>query len=262
VDAATGVVLAAEALVRWHHPTRGLLAPGTFIALAEQTGAIRDIGRWVIGSACAALARWRSEGLVLERICVNVSPLQLSDQYFTSDLLAVLEHHGLDPSCLELEITETVAMEHTEELEAVFALLHSKGVGLALDDFGVGHSSLERLRRLPINTLKLDRTFVADLCTTTDVHPIIDTVLVLASNLGLVVVAEGVETACQAEYLRDAGCKELQGFAFARPMDEHALALSLLGPLRPAMCADADRCERERAGGAPSSASTACVMPA
>jgi len=246
VDAHTGEVVGAEALLRWHHPTRGILAPGIFIELAEQTGTIRDIGRWVIARSCAALAQWRLAGLDLRRVSVNVSPLQLSEATFASDVLATLAEHGIEPHSLELELTETQAMEHTDEIERVFAELNAQGVRLALDDFGVGHSSLERLRQLPITTLKIDRSFVADLCNSTQAHPIIDTVLVLAANLGLTVVAEGVETSCQADYLREAGCGKLQGFAFARPMDAGALARTCVASLQPSHCEEPVSCQRKR----------------
>jgi diguanylate cyclase (GGDEF)-like protein/PAS domain S-box-containing protein len=245
VAATSGHVVAAEALLRWNHPVRGVLAPGLFIDLAEQAGIIREMGRWVIAEACAALVTWRHQGMDLARVSVNVSPLQLRDPFFISDVLAAVALHGLEPGSLELEITETQAMEYTGELEVVFTRLREEGIRIALDDFGVGHSSLERLRGLPITTLKLDRTFVADLCTTSHVHPIIDTVLVLASNLRLDVVAEGVETSCQADYLREAGCQMLQGFAFARPMDAQAFSRSCAGVLMPDDCEDAGRCQRD-----------------
>ena len=245
VAATTGHVVAAEALLRWNHPVRGVLAPGLFIDLAEQAGIIREMGLWVIAEACAALVLWRQQGMDLARVSVNVSPLQLHDPSFISDLLATVALHGLEPGSLELEITETQAMEYTGELETVFTRLRDQGVRIALDDFGVGYSSLERLRGLPITTLKLDRTFVADLCTTSHVHPIIDTVLVLASNLHLDVVAEGVETSCQANYLQAAGCQLLQGFAFARPMDVQSFSSSCAGVLIPDDCEDAGRCQRD-----------------
>ncbi|HET6351785.1 MAG TPA: EAL domain-containing protein [Coriobacteriia bacterium] len=238
VDASTGRVVAAEALLRWRHPERGMLQPSQFIGLAEQSGAIRPIGHWVLRHACATLKTWRAAGLDIERVAVNVSPLQLCEPSFVRDVFKAAETVGLPTSCIELEITETQAMDHSEEVEGVFRRLGEGGVRIALDDFGVGHSSLERLRRWPISTLKLDRTFVADLCTSSSAHPIVETVLVLAANLGLVVVAEGVETACQAEYLRDAGCDYLQGFAFARPGSASWFA-EFAGPvISPTECPD------------------------
>ena len=248
VGGLTRRTIAAEALLRWRHPTRGLLGPDMFIDLAEQTGAIRDIGRWVLWTACSTLADWRQRGLDLQRIAVNVSPLQLSEPSFVSDVLATVNAFGLDPGSLELELTETQAMENSLEVGSIFARLRAEGIRLALDDFGVGHSSLERLRRLPITTLKMDRTFVADLCYSSHAHPIVETVLVLAANLKLNVVAEGVETSCQADYLRDAGCSELQGYAFARPMPAEALYECAREPLAAAHCENVPCLKEQEAG--------------
>ncbi len=246
VCAVTGQPVAAEALLRWRHPERGLLLPDTFIPLAEQNGSIRDIGRWVLATACGALVEWRRQGLDLQRVSVNVSPMQLADPCFVSDIRAALSAYGLEASSLELEITETQAMEHTDNIDRIFSRLSAAGVRVALDDFGVGHSSLERLRRLPITTLKIDRTFVADLCNSNSAHPIIETILVLASNLKLNVVAEGVETLCQADYLSSAGCWELQGYAFARPTDaESLLRLCAKGTLEAEVC-ERRECPRNR----------------
>lgn len=236
VDSALQKITAVEALVRWAHPTRGVLPPDAFIGLAEQTGAIREIGRWVLHSACRSLTEFRRKGLALERIAVNVSPLQLTDPSFLSDVMVTLRFYGIQPESLELELIETQAMDHSSDIESVFGELREAGVRIALDDFGVGHSSLERLRRLPITTLKLDQTFVKDLCNTSTAHPIVETILVLAENLDLRVVAEGVETTCQADHLRNAGCDELQGYAFSRPCSLPSLLEWSKAPISPREC--------------------------
>lgn len=216
-------VVGAEALIRWAHPTRGVLYPDAFIELTEETGAIREIGNWVLQEGCRYLSEFRRQGLALQRVAVNVSPVQLREPSFVIEVMATLESYGLTPSDLHLEITERQAMDHLGEVESNLRELATVGVGIALDDFGVGHSSLERLQYLPITHLKLDRRFVADLCHSSSAHPIIQTILVLAYHLKLGVVAEGVETACQAEHLRDVGCGELQGFAYCRPCSPSAL---------------------------------------
>ncbi len=218
VCAHTGLAVAAEALLRWNHPTRGLLPPGTFIDLAELNGSIREIGAWVLSEACEALRYWREQGLMIEHVAVNVSPVQLRTPGFADDVMAILRKHGVDAHSLELEVTETQMMDDADGIEAVFSRLSEYDLRLALDDFGTGHSSLERLLRLPIRTLKLDKTFVNHLCEKSTAHPIIDSVLVLAHQLGLDVIAEGVETPAQADYLRKVGVAKLQGFALAMPM--------------------------------------------
>jgi len=217
VRARTREVTGVEALVRWRHPTRGLLAPEHFIDIAEQSSLIVPIGRWILFEACSTLARWRAEGIDVPRVSVNLSAVQLIDGDVVHEVSEVLAHTGLQPGDLELEITETAVMESIDVVTPVFIRLRAMGVGLALDDFGTGHSSLERLQGLPISTLKIDRSFVSDLCEESGSHPIIDTILVLGSKLKLRTVAEGVETLCHLRYLERAGCDEVQGFLFSEP---------------------------------------------
>jgi diguanylate cyclase (GGDEF)-like protein/PAS domain S-box-containing protein len=217
VRARTHELTGVEALVRWRHPTRGLLAPEHFMDIAEQSSLIVPIGRWILFEACSTLARWRAAGIRVPRVSVNLSAVQLIDGDLVNEVSEVLAHTGLHPGDLELEITETAVMESIDVVTPVFIRLRAMGVGLALDDFGTGHSSLERLQGLPISTLKIDRSFVSDLCPESGSHPIIDTILVLGSRLQLRTVAEGVETACQLRYLERAGCDEVQGFLFSEP---------------------------------------------
>ncbi|MBW6467795.1 MAG: EAL domain-containing protein [Coriobacteriia bacterium] len=210
-------VTGVEALVRWRHPTRGFMSPEHFMTIAEESSLIVPIGRWILFEACSTLARWRAAGVPVPRVSVNVSAAQLIDGDLVHDVSEVLVHTGLQPRDLELEITETAVMRSLDVVTPVFERLRTMGVSLALDDFGTGHSSLERLQGLPISTLKIDRSFITDLCVENGSHPIIDTILVLASKLKLRTVAEGVESTCHLEYLERSGCDEVQGFLFSKP---------------------------------------------
>ena len=210
-------VSGVEALVRWRHPERGRMMPHEFIGIAEESSLIVPIGRWVLFEACAALARWRSAGLAVPRVSVNLSAVQLIDGDLVRDVGDALTFAGLRPHDLELEVTETAMMSRLSVAAPILEQLSTAGVSVALDDFGTGYSSLERLQGLPISALKIDRSFVSDLCSESGTHPIIDTILVLARKLGLRVVAEGVERPCHLDYLKREGCAEVQGYLFARP---------------------------------------------
>lgn len=218
-----------EALVRWRHPTRGVLGPEEFMDIAEESGLIVPMGRWILFEACGTLARWRQAGIAVPRVAVNLSAVQMIDGDLIHEVSEVLAHTGLKPEDLELEITETAMMREIDMVSPVFEQLRAMGVGLALDDFGTGHSSLERLQGLPISILKIDRSFVSDLCAESDSHPIIDTILVLASKLHLRTVAEGVEKPCHLEYLRHAGCDHVQGYLFSHPCSAFEIEEVLAG---------------------------------
>jgi diguanylate cyclase (GGDEF)-like protein len=224
VRADSGAISSAEALVRWQHPVRGLLAPAVFIELAESSGLIDELGRQVLESACAQAAAWRREGLGLDRVSVNVSPGQLATGDLPATVKALLQRHGLPARCLELEITESLLVRDAHAAQLQLASLREAGVTIALDDFGTGYSSLSVLRQLPIDVMKIDRAFVADLDHDRGAEAIARAIVSLAGSLGLGIVAEGVETGSHAERLRALGCHELQGFHFSRPLPAERFA--------------------------------------
>jgi Amt family ammonium transporter len=219
-----------EALVRWEHPEQGLVSPARFIPVAEDSGLILPLGRHVLEEACRQLAAWQADGTAGPdlAVAVNVSARQLGDPAFPGVVSEILEHTGLAPRCLGLEVTETLLMESGTTALTVMRDLEALGVGLLLDDFGTGVSSLARLKRLPVGTLKIDRSFVSGLG---EEHgeddAIVGAVVAMADRLGLRTVAEGVETAEQLEALRALGCDRIQGFLFSRPLDADAMAAYL-----------------------------------
>ncbi|MDE2274678.1 MAG: bifunctional diguanylate cyclase/phosphodiesterase [Burkholderiales bacterium] len=223
IDARSLQVTAAEALLRWQHPRRGMISPLIFVPLAEQHGLIAGIGRWVIEEACHQAALWRSRGLRM-RVAVNISSHQLRQDDLVPFIEATLARHGIPPSRLTCEITETVAVEDTEVTRRAFERLRRTGLHVSIDDFGTGQSSLATVRRLPAAELKIDRAFVADLASA-KARTIVQTIVKMAHDLGMRVVAEGVETEAQRDLLVEMGCDELQGFLFARPMTATAIAL-------------------------------------
>jgi diguanylate cyclase (GGDEF)-like protein len=210
-------VVGAEALIRWNHPTRGMLAPGLFIPLAERCGLITEIGNWVIDEACRQMGEWTKEGVRMF-VAINLSAHQLRQEDLVARIRQALERHQLEPAQLLCEITETVAMEDTAVTHAVFDGLRELGVFLSIDDFGTGYCSLSYLRQLPAQQLKIDRSFVMDLDTSSHARSVVQAVVHLAHALDLKVVAEGVETDKQRDILLQLGCDELQGYLFARPM--------------------------------------------
>jgi diguanylate cyclase (GGDEF)-like protein/PAS domain S-box-containing protein len=230
VSLATGEVVAAEALVRWSHPERGLISPGEFVPLAEEGGLIVPIGNWVFEESVRQWGRWQSEHperapLVLH---VNLSPRQLQQQEFLGFVHYVLDRYGVDPSAVCVELTETVLMEDLEQRRSPLSELRDLGLRIALDDFGTGYSSLTYLKRFPVDTIKIDQSFVAGVAANTYDAAIVQSIIDLAHAVGLVVVAEGVETIEQLESLRELGCDHAQGFLFsaARPTEELEALLS------------------------------------
>ena len=224
IDGASLQVTAAEALLRWQHPKRGLVSPAVFVPLAERHGLIGHIGTWVIEEALAQAARWREKGLRM-RIAINISGMQLRAAGFVDQLVAAARRHGIPPNRLTCEITETVAMEDTPATRAAFERMRRAGLHVSIDDFGQGSSSLAALRVLQPAELKIDAAFVQDLPASTEATSIVRTIVQLARSLQLRVVAEGVETEAQRDALVAMGCDELQGYLFARPMSPTALAL-------------------------------------
>jgi diguanylate cyclase (GGDEF)-like protein len=218
VEPHTGRVSGAEALIRWQHPERGLLAPGSFITVAEETGMIVPIGEWVLKEAFKQQQRWNKEGLPPFRLSANISALQFLKPDFVSTVQRALDASGADPRMLELELTESTLMEPDEALIQRLKDLRQMGFTLALDDFGTGYSSLSYLKRLPISRLKVDRSFVRDLPGDPEDTAIAVATLSMARDLGLDVVAEGVETLDQMEFLLERGCLNMQGYYFAKPL--------------------------------------------
>jgi diguanylate cyclase (GGDEF)-like protein len=217
VDLLTGEPIGVESLVRWQHPERGLVGPDEFIALTEETGLIVPLGAWVLREACRQWKVWEESGTPAPRIAVNLSTRQLGQPDLVEVVADVLEETGMDPAQLSLEITESTVLEDTESALGTLEALKRQGVRISLDDFGTGYSSLALLKRLPVDELKVDRSFVMGLGRDPKDSPIVSTVVGLAEALGLAAIAEGVETAAQAEELRRIGCRLAQGFYFARP---------------------------------------------
>jgi EAL domain-containing protein (putative c-di-GMP-specific phosphodiesterase class I) len=207
----------AEALVRWLHPQRGLVQPADFIPLAESTGLIVQLGEWVLEEACTQAAQWMQAGIPPFRLAVNVSAREFSPS-LPSRVAATLDRHGLDPSWLELEITESTLMRDIERVIDIMEKITALGVSLSLDDFGTGYSSLSYLKRFPIDTLKIDRSFTTGIPEDGNDCAIASTIISIGQQLGHRVIAEGVETAEQLEFLRGAGCDEVQGYLFSRPL--------------------------------------------
>ena len=217
VDCTTGEVVSMEALVRWKHPKRGMVSPIEFIPVAEGTGQIIELGEWVMGEVARNCLYWDSLGLKPFRVCVNISPLQFNQNDLPQWIARFLEQSGLPPERLELELTESAIMTDAETNIAKLLELKALGVDLAVDDFGTGYSSLSYLKRFPIDTLKIDQSFIADL-DSPDGAAIVDAVLALAKTLKLRVIAEGIENEFHLSYMVKNGCDLLQGFYFARPL--------------------------------------------
>lgn len=227
VDLVSNEIVGMEALVRWQHPELGVLPPAKFIGLAEDTGLIVDIGGQVMRTACAQTQKWHDEGLGRLRISVNVSARQFQQGNFLDQIVQVLDETRLDPACLELELTETSIMENAESAAQLLTEIRKLGVKIAIDDFGTGYSSLSYLKRLPIDTVKLDRSFVKGATTDPDDAALVMAIITLAHNLRLTVIAEGVETAEQLSFLRLLRCDEGQGFLFSRPVPADVFAAAI-----------------------------------
>ncbi|MGW5386043.1 bifunctional diguanylate cyclase/phosphodiesterase [Nocardia sp. NPDC003963] len=219
VDLRTGRIVAMEALVRWMHPTRGLLPPGAFVTVAEATNLAGELGRWVLRTACAQFAQWRRQGLAANMVMrINVSPVQLVSLDFVERIEDILRHFGIDGSSICLEITEHVVVQDLARTQVTLRGLKRMGVQIAIDDFGTGYSSLSHLKALPVDAVKIDRGFVQRLGASTDDLAIVKSIIGLAGSFGLGVVGEGVETPVAARTLVGLGCYRAQGFLIARPL--------------------------------------------
>lgn len=225
----TGQICGYEALVRWQHPTRGLVPPIEFIPLAEETGLVVPMGWWVLREACRQARRWsrQFEGETPHFMAVNLSSQQFSQTDTIERVRAIVAETGVDPHHLKLEITESVIMENSESAAAMFLQLKELGIRFSMDDFGTGYSSLSYLHRFPLDTLKIDRSFVSQMRPDAK-NEIVNTILSLAGGLSLSVVAEGVETPAQLENLRAMGCGFAQGFFFSKPLEAEKIEELLL----------------------------------
>jgi diguanylate cyclase (GGDEF)-like protein len=227
ICARDGSVIGMEALLRWNHPELGLISPVEFIPVAEDSGLIVPIGRWVLRTACQQLAAWRDAGLGTFNMAVNLSGRQMRDGGLLADIIEAVRAAGIPARQLELEITETVLMENVHANVDLLQRLQAEGIRLAIDDFGTGYSSMAYLKRFPIDQVKIDRTFVRDIPGGGDDEAICTAIIAMAHSLGLAVTAEGVETAQQLEFLRNAGCDIIQGYYFSKPRSAQQLALFL-----------------------------------
>jgi EAL domain-containing protein (putative c-di-GMP-specific phosphodiesterase class I) len=218
INVETGKVVGAEALLRWEDPEMGVVRPHEFVPIAEETGVILPLGEWALRTACAECKAWEDSGLPPVRMGVNVSTRQLTTQTLVDTVAQILRETGLNSSQLELEITESAIMRDDEATLETLEGLREMGIGLALDDFGTGYSSLSYLRRFPISRVKIDRSFIQEIPENADDMALTSAIIAMAHNLGLTVVAEGVETAAQEDFLRASGCDELQGYHLGRPV--------------------------------------------
>ncbi|MBS0455988.1 MAG: bifunctional diguanylate cyclase/phosphodiesterase [Proteobacteria bacterium] len=217
LDLASGRIVGVEALVRWRHPMKGMVSPADFIPIAEETGAIIEIGIWILATACAENRRWQEAGLPPLVMAVNISPRQFADPQLPQTVLQALESSGLAPQWLELEITEGAAMHDVDAAITVLHAFKAIGIGLSMDDFGTGYSSLSYLKRFPIDRLKVDQSFVRHMIDEPTDAAIVRSIIVLGHSLDLGVIAEGVETQAQLSLLTKFGCKQVQGYVFGRP---------------------------------------------
>ncbi|GAB3265464.1 putative bifunctional diguanylate cyclase/phosphodiesterase [Chitinimonas naiadis] len=225
-------MVGCEALIRWHHPQRGLLAAGEFIGLAEEAGMIEDLCRWALRQVCQDLHRWQAYDLDNFRVAVNISPKYLDRPSFVDDVLASVREFQIDPATLELEITENICIKHVSETISKLEQLSQYGLNIAIDDFGTRYSSLNYLHRLPFHTIKIDQSFVRDVDESTTRAPVITAIISIARGLGLNVIAEGVETSAQMRFLESLGCPEMQGYFFSNPVPALEIAQRLPAQVR------------------------------
>ena len=218
INLKTGAITGAEALIRWTSPTRGPVSPAQFIPVAEDCGLILPIGNWALREACQQARAWADAGLPATTMAVNVSAVEFRDETFLQGVFAILSETGMDPRSLELELTESVLMTRAESTASILQALREKGVKVAVDDFGTGYSSLSYLTKFPVDALKIDQSFVRQIDKSGDDTTIVTAVIAMARSLRLRVIAEGVETLKELEFLRARQCDEAQGYYFSRPL--------------------------------------------
>ena len=231
IDIASGQITGVEALLRWNHPDLGTVAPGQFIPLAEETGMIVPIGRWVLKEACAQNMAWQRRGLRPVTMAVNLSPRQFADVHLLRDIDEALVASGMSPVLLQLEVTESMVMRNVSRAIKVLDAIQRRGIRLAIDDFGTGYSSMSLMKQFPIDTIKIDRSFVRDLPVDSEDQAIAQAIISMGKALGMTVIAEGVETVEQEAFLRSHACDEMQGFLFSKPLPARQMA-GLLGAKR------------------------------
>lgn len=217
INTQTGLVCGMEALVRWQHPQKGLISPFFFIPVAEDTGLIKQLGATVLKDSCEQASKWHAAGLGDLRVGVNLSAVQMKDPSFYNEVITILDKSGLSPSLLDLEITESMAVHDIENIIAILQLFQEKGITISMDDFGTGYSALSYLRQLPLNIIKIDRSFIKDIGESDD-GSIARAVMAMAHSLGLSVIAEGVETEAQLDFILKNNCEEIQGFYYSQPL--------------------------------------------
>ncbi|MEK7851287.1 MAG: bifunctional diguanylate cyclase/phosphodiesterase, partial [Deltaproteobacteria bacterium] len=236
VDIGTGSITGIEALIRWQHPEKGLVPPGRFIHIAEDSGLIVPIGEWVLRTACRQNREWQKAGLPAVPMAVNLSPVQFRQENLLDVVKRAVRDAGIDPQYIELEVTERAVMHNVDEAVTLMQEMKDMGLKLTVDDFGTGYSSLSYLKRFPIDKLKIDQSFVRDITTDPDDAAITLAIISMAHSLGLKVIAEGVETVEQLAFLKEHGCDEIQGYYFSKPVpaDEFAglLRKGILNPSR------------------------------
>ncbi|TVO75855.1 putative bifunctional diguanylate cyclase/phosphodiesterase [Sedimenticola selenatireducens] len=227
IDIQSGMISGMEALLRWKHPEAGIISPTEFIPVAEENGIINEIGMWVLDSGCAELSKWIKAGHSNIRLAVNVSSKQLAQTDFEHHVFNIMTKHGIPGSSLELEITENVLIQDMDQVVNQLRKLHANGVRIAVDDFGIGYSSLGYLQSLPLSTLKIDRSFISGIRASSSRNSIVTAIIAMSKELGLDIVAEGVETEIQHQQLKRLGCPNAQGFLFGRPMPKEHVGLFL-----------------------------------
>jgi EAL domain-containing protein (putative c-di-GMP-specific phosphodiesterase class I) len=221
---ASGQITGVEALLRWNHPDLGTVSPGQFIPLAEETGLIVPIGRWVLEEACAQNMAWQRRGLRPVTMAVNLSPRQFADAHLLHDVDEALLASGMSPVLLQLEVTESMVMRNVSRAIKILDAIQSRGIRLAIDDFGTGYSSMSLMKQFPIDTIKIDRSFVRDLPIDSEDQAIAQAIISMGKALGMTVIAEGVETVEQETFLRNHACDEMQGFLFSKPLPAKEMA--------------------------------------
>jgi len=220
-----GELIGAEALIRWQHPEQGMVPPDQFIAVAEDTGLILDIGEWVLHEAARQVAEWHTTGVCSQdmlRLAINVSPRQFHQPDFVEQVLRIFKQAGVSTHCIELEVTESLLMNNIDEVVEKMDALRRHDIRISIDDFGTGYSCLSYLKQLPIDLLKIDQSFVRDITHDKDDAMVVETIIAMSRHLGLNVIAEGVETQEQLDSLIDKGCNTFQGYFFSQPLDAAA----------------------------------------
>jgi EAL domain-containing protein (putative c-di-GMP-specific phosphodiesterase class I) len=214
----TSHIMGMEALIRWNHPELGLVLPADFIRIMEETGNIVPVGRWVLQTACTQTKHWHDLGFSDLFVAVNLSARQLHEPDFVEMVMDIIRESGLPPECLKLEVTESSVIQNPEVCISKMRMLRAQGITFSIDDFGTGYSSLSYLKRFPIDTLKIDRSFISDAMSSKGDQEIVKTIIAMARNLNIDAVAEGVETQEQKDFLASYGCNSMQGFFFAHPL--------------------------------------------